>query len=86
MESHPQQQNEQIPTTELSKLAEDILSSPDSKAIFDAYVSQHKEAQDAIGIINEYGNGDPKTAFMNYMASKGKETIGKQIMSRLGLS
>lgn len=85
MES-PQQQNELVPTTELNQLAEKILSSPDSKGIFDAYVSKNKDAQNAMNIINEYGNGDPKTAFMNYMVSKGKEELGKQILSRLGLN
>ena len=48
-------------------------------------LSQNKDAQNAMDIINQYGNGDPKAAFMNYMAAQGKQQIGQGIMQRLGL-
>lgn len=48
-------------------------------------LSQNKDAQKAMDIINQYGNGDPKAAFMNYAAAQGKQSIGQGIMQRLGL-
>lgn len=45
----------------------------------------NKDAQNAMNLINQYGNGDPKAAFMNYMNSQGKQQIGQQIMQQFGL-
>lgn len=53
---------------------------------FNQILSSNKDAQNAMNLINQYGNGDPKAAFMNYMNSQGKQAIGQQIMTKLGLS
>jgi len=39
-----------------------------------------------MNLIQQYGNGDPKAAFMNYAAQQGKNAIAQQIMQRLGLN
>lgn len=48
-------------------------------------VAGNKDAQNAMNIINQYGNGDPKAAFLNYASQMGKDSLAKSIMSRLGL-
>lgn len=48
-------------------------------------VSSNPDAQSALNIVNQYGNGDPKAAFMNYMNQQGKQAIGQQIMQKFGL-
>ena len=53
--------------------------------MFDQMVSNNKDAQNAMNLINQYGNGDPKAAFMNYMNQTGKQTLGQKIMEGLGL-
>lgn len=53
--------------------------------MFNQMLSSNQDAQNAMNLINQYGNGDPKAAFMNYMNAMGKQTIGLQIMQRLGL-
>ena len=52
---------------------------------FNNLISQNKDAQNALNLCNQYGNGDPKTAFMNYAAHNGKNELAKSIMSKLGL-
>lgn len=49
-------------------------------------VGNSPEAQSAMNLINQYGNGDPKAAFMNYAASQGKQAMAQQIMQRMGLA
>ena len=53
--------------------------------MFNQMLASNKDAQNAMNLINQYGNGDPKAAFMNYMNSMGKQSIGQQIMQRFGL-
>jgi len=36
-------------------------------------------------MVSQYGNGDPKTAFMNYAAQTGKQGLAQQILQKLGL-
>lgn len=48
-------------------------------------LSQNADARKAMDMINQYGNGDPKTAFMNYMNGQGKQAMGQMIMQRFGL-
>lgn len=72
-------------TTGINNLINQILSSANPQEQFKTMLSQNKDAQNAMDIINQYGNGDPKAAFMNYMAAQGKQQIGQGIMQRLGL-
>lgn len=48
-------------------------------------LNSNPDAQTAMNIVNQYGNGDPKAAFMNYMNQMGKQNIGQQIMQKFGL-
>lgn len=61
------------------------MSSANPQAMFNQIVGNNKEAQNAMTLINQYGNGDPRQAFMNYMVSTGKQSLGQQIMQKLGL-
>lgn len=61
------------------------MSSANPQQMFNQMLSSNQDAQNAMNLINQYGNGDPKAAFMNYMNAMGKQTIGQQIMQRFGL-
>ena len=61
------------------------MSSANPQQMFSQIVASNKDAQNAMNLINQYGNGDPKAAFMNYMSAMGKQTIGQQIMQKFGL-
>lgn len=69
----------------IENVANKILGSVNPDQAFNNLVSQNKDAQNAMNICNQYGNGDPKAAFMNYAAQNGKNTIAQTIMNRLGL-
>ena len=62
------------------------MSSVNPKATFDQMVNTRPEAKTAMNIVNQYGNGDPKAAFMNYAKSKGQSEFAKSIMTQLGLN
>lgn len=66
-------------------IANKILGAVNPQQAFNNLLSQNKDAQNAMNLCNQYGNGDPKTAFMNYAAQNGKEAIAKTIMNKLGL-
>lgn len=69
----------------INNFASEILSSTNPREKFNSFVSSNEDAKTAMDIVNKYGNGDPKTAFMNYAAQSGKESLAKAILSRLGL-
>lgn len=48
-------------------------------------LNSNQDAKNAMDIVNQYGNGDPKAAFMNYMNQMGMQGIGQQIMQKFGL-
>ena len=62
------------------------MSSVDPQQAFNQVLSSSPDAKNAMDLINQYGNGDPKVAFMNYAAATGKQSLGQQIMQKLGLS
>lgn len=70
----------------INNFASEILSSMDPQKKFNDFISSSQDAKNGMDIVNKYGNGDPKTAFMNYAKEKGKQEIAKQIMMKLGLS
>ena len=53
--------------------------------MFNQMISSNPNAKTAMDLINQYGNGDPRTAFMNYMSAQGKQAIGQSIMQKFGL-
>lgn len=61
------------------------MGSQNPAQAFQQMVGQSPEAQSAMKIVQQFGNGDPKTAFMNYAASQGKQVAAQQIMQQLGL-
>lgn len=84
--------NNQVPENEIQNpngtvrnIINQILSSVNPQQTFNQILSSNQQAQNAMNLINQYGNGDPKAAFMNYMNSTGKQSIGQQIIQKLGL-
>ena len=62
-----------------------ILNSANPKLTFQQVVSQNQEAQNAMNLINQYGNGDPKQAFLNYANQTGKQNLAREILQKFGL-
>ena len=52
--------------------------------MFNQICANNQDAKNAVDLINKYGNGDPRSAFINMMAN-GKSGLGQQIMQKLGL-
>lgn len=52
---------------------------------FNQLLASNKDAQNAMNLVNQYGNGDPKAAFLAYAQSKGQNALATQIMQKLGL-
>lgn len=67
-------------------LVSKILGSANPQETFNSMLSQNRDAKTAMDICNQYGNGDPKTAFFNYAREKGQNNLANSIMKRLGLS
>ena len=61
------------------------MNSGNPQGMFQQLLSENKDAQEAMNLINQYGNGDPKAAFMNYASQQGKGALAQQIMQKLGL-
>ena len=62
------------------------MGSANPQAMFNQVLSTNPDAQNAMNLINQYGNGDPKAAFFNYMNAQGKQTLGQTLIQRFGLS
>lgn len=61
------------------------MNSVDPKQTFNQMVNNIEGGQNAMDLIKQYGNGDPKAAFMNYAAQMGKNNLAQQIMQRMNL-
>lgn len=81
-----QSQPNQDPMATVNALINQILGSNDPTGAFNQLIASIPAAQQAMGQINQLGNGDPKTAFMNLAASQGKQALAQQIMQRMGLA
>ena len=53
--------------------------------MFNQVLKNSPDAKNAMDLINQYGNGDPKAAFMNYMTAQGKQSLGQSIMQKFNL-
>ena len=88
--SLPQMQNgqqaQQDPMAALNSLVDQVLSSADPNQTFTQMVNSIQGGQNALNLIQQYGNGDPKTAFMNFAAQNGKNVLAQQILQRMNLS
>lgn len=69
----------------VNNLVNQVMSSADPNQTFNQMVSKIDGGQNALKLIQQYGNGDPKTAFMNYAAQNGKSAMAELILRRLGL-
>lgn len=61
------------------------MNSANPSQTFNQMVASIDGGQNVLNVIQQYGNGDPKAAFMNYAAQQGKTAIAQQIMQKLGL-
>lgn len=73
------------PFESAKKLAQQILGSQDATQAFNQMLASSPEAQKAMELINQYGNGDPKAALTNYAAAQGQQAVAQQIIQRMGL-
>ena len=83
LESQNQSNN---PVGAVNSIIGQILNSANPQQTFQQVISQNQEAQNAMNLINQYGNGDPKQAFLNYANQTGKQNLAQQIMQKLGLA
>ena len=83
--------NQSQPGTEMPSkgivegIASKIMQSVNPQATFNNIVANNPSAKSALDITNKYGNGDPKAAFFNYAAEKGKNVAAERILKTLGL-
>ena len=86
LSNNPVQTTEQQnPVSAIKNLASQILSSVNPQETFNQILANNEQAKSAMDKINQYGNGDPRAAFMNYMNATGQQSLGQQIMQKLGL-
>lgn len=81
-----QTQSSNNPITAVNNIIGQILNSVNPQQTFQQVISQNKDAQNAMNLINQYGNGDPRQAFLNYASQTGKQSIAQEIMQKFGLS
>ena len=87
LSNNPVQTTEQQnPVSAIKNLASQILSSVNPQETFNQILANNEQAKSAMDKINQYGNGDPRAAFMNYMKCTGQQNLGQQIIQKLGLS
>lgn len=65
-------------TNPVSSLINQIMGSANPQQMFQQMVTSNPNAKSAMDIVNQYGNGDPKAAFMNHMSQQGKQVVGQQ--------
>ena len=61
------------------------MGSADPQQMFNQVLNSSPDAKNAMDLINKFGNGDPRAAFMNYMTTQGKQSLGQQIMQKFNL-
>jgi len=74
------QQNKVDLKSMIQNFVDGIVNSPNAQEKFNQFVSQDESAKKAMDIAKQYGNGDFKTAFMNYASQNGKQAFSQQIV------
>ena len=74
------------PVSAVNSIIGQIMGSANPQAMFQQILQQSPDAKNAMSLINQYGNGNPKQAFMAYATATGRNELAKQILSKLGLS
>ena len=85
MQTQMQAGTEQNPIQAINDVIKQIMSSVNPQEMFNKICANNQDAKNAVDLINKYGNGDPRSAFMNMMVQEGKQNLGQQIMQRLNL-
>lgn len=70
----------------LEAVINQIINSANPQQTFNLILQKSPEAKQAMDLINQYGNGDPKQAFANYASQTGRQSLAQQISQKLGLS
>lgn len=61
------------------------MSSTDPQAELNKFLASSPNAQNAMNIVMQYGNGNPEAAFKNYVAQNGLGNLASTIQAQLGL-
>ena len=85
LSGNPQPSQTNNPVGAVNNLVNQIMSSANPQAAFQQMLDSSPDCKNAMNLINQYGNGDPRQAFMNYASQTGKTGIAQQILSKLGL-
>ena len=83
-ENTPSQTNNN-PVGAVNNLVNQIMGSANPQAAFQQMLNSSPDCKNAMNLINQYGNGDPRQAFMNYASQMGKTGLAQQILQKLGL-
>ena len=59
-------QNNSNPVVVVKNLVDQIMNSTDPQAAFQQMLNSSPDCKNAMDLINRYGNGDPKQAFLNF--------------------
>ena len=78
----PQRTN---PASAVRNIVDQIMGSANPQAAFQQMLNSSADCKNAMNLIQQYGNGDPKQAFLNYASQTGKAEIAQQILQKLGL-
>ena len=81
----PQPQQTNNPVGAVKNLVDQIMNSANPQAAFQQMLNSSPDCKNAMDLVNRYGNGDPKQAFLNYASQTGKAGIAQQILQKLGL-
>ena len=73
------------PVSAVKNLVDQIMGSANPQAAFQQMLNSSPDCKNAMNLVQQYGNGDPKQAFLNYAAQTGKSGIAQQILQKLGL-
>jgi hypothetical protein len=73
------------PVSAVRDIVDQIMRSSNPQAAFQQMLDSSPDCKNAMNLINQYGNGDPKQAFLNYASQTGKSGIAQQILQKLGL-
>lgn len=84
LSSQPPQTNNS-PVSAVKNIVDQIMNSSNPNAAFQQMLNNSPDCKNAMNLIQQYGNGDPRQAFLNYAAQTGKSGIAQQILSKLGL-
>ena len=82
--SQVQETPTQKPMEAVNNLVNQILSSANPQETFNQMLQNSQQAKESWDLVNKYGNGDPKIAFINYMNQNGIQALGQRIMQIFG--